>query len=471
MAFTLSSIGDSYTAFCYNSGTEFPWVNTLWGDLRLFGVAEGFAGAFGPGNNLIGLGDNRKGHVKNADPHLDGVFSRELTGHLPTAYPYYKLSDAAIGGTRAQDWAGYIPNPYVTNGPGHWAGFTTQLDSAKNNKPVVFFTLGGNDILYKIRTNSTYRLNDNAYFDGTLMPQVEQYLKEIIDYIMWLTGGNPTAGLPGSAEIVMASYPNFSVQDYDGSSVTNFFYTSSDITGNWHNAIWCAENIGAYKEFYHGANGGNPGEEIYGATDATATDAIHLMADIIWQDKGWGPVVNRYQAFNLSRPYDPFYYNPYYPWNVNKGPWELAQQAKPLIIQLLNGPLWQYNTNNAGPWGPAGTRINGWGFAVKNITDVSINTLFRKLDTVYQNIEAWAETKYRHNAVIYCPVWKAVANPLKPNTPVEYRSWPRNLFNDAVHLNQDGWNLWTDAIFNQWFPRSTYIPQLNTVSTFSGFMY
>lgn len=154
------------------------------------------------------------------------------------------------------------------------------------------------------------------------------------------------------------------------------------------------------------------------------------------------------------------------------GPWEEALWCKPSTPDImLTGKEWQYLTNNSGPWGPAGTIINAWAFASQNVTDVKINTLFRKLDTVYQNIETWAEAKYRKNAVIYCPVWKAVPNPLKPSTPEEYRSWPRNLFNDSIHLNQDGWNLWTDAIFNKWFPRSTYIPQLNTVSTFSGFMY
>ncbi len=100
MGFTLSSLGDSYTAFCYNSGIEYPYLNTLWGDFQVFNAPEGFGGAFGD-YNFVGLGDNRKGHVKNTDPHLDGVFSRELTAHLPTAYPYTKLSEAAIGGTLA----------------------------------------------------------------------------------------------------------------------------------------------------------------------------------------------------------------------------------------------------------------------------------------------------------------------------------------------------------------------------------
>ncbi len=454
MAFTLSSIGDSYTAFSYNGGVEHAVVNTLWGDFKLYGIAEGFGGDIF-GAPFAGSGDNRKGHVPT------GVFTEEIISNLPTAYPFSKLSEAAVGGTTAEDWSGTIPGPYITNpSTGRWAGYASVLYGARNNKPVVFLTLGGNDIFFQIRNQNGHMVEDNTYFDGTLMPAVEQYLKNIVDYIMWLTGGNPSIGLPGSAEIVLASYVNFSVQDYDGSTVEKFFYTNNDHLGNWNNAIWCADQIGAYADFYKNAGSPSP-------NDGVADDAQHRIADQRWRDLSYGSPIHRDWFWHLvNRPNPPFYYNPTYPLFGPAAPWEQSVPTLP-----VDGADWQYVTTSAGPWGPAGTVMHGWGHAARNVTDVKINTLFRKLDPVYQNIEAWAETKYRKNAVIYCPVWKAVANPLKPNTPVEYRSWPRDHFNDSIHLTQAGWRVWLNAIFDQWFPRSTYIPQLNTVSTFSGFMY
>lgn len=455
MAFTLSSLGDSYTAFSYNSGTEIAIVDTLWGNFKLFNVAEGFAGAFPSASGfLIAVGDLRKGHIAG------GIFAQKLTARLPTSYPFGKLVESAVGGTTAEDWSTTIPGPYITNpASGRWAGYAPQLYNARNNNPVVFLTLGGNDIFYQIRNQTGHMIGDNAYFDGTLMPLVEQYLKNIVDYIMWLTGGNPTAGLPGSAEIVLASYVNFSVQDGDGTTVEQFFYTNNNYAGNWNNAIWCADQIGAYADFYSNAGSSLP-------NSYSADDAQHRIADQRWRDSDWGTIDRGKFWHFIDNPNPPYYYNPTYPLFGPATPWEQSVPTLP-----ISGADWQYITTSAGPHGPAGTVMHGWGMAARNVTDEKVNALFRKLDTVYKNVETWADNKYRKNAVIYCPVWKAVANPAKPSINAEYRSWPRNYFNDSIHLNQTGWHYWLNAVFDQWFPRSTYIPQLNTVSSFSNFMY
>lgn len=488
-------IGDSETAFCFGgrgSETDLPIGTGVGGPVAWFshttfyGVPDGYFNVLG--STLIpASGNGRDGFTSN------GVGADELIKRLPSAVAVHK-ADYALGGTTAAGWANHIPDwrsdPTAAKNPAsndYWGyrsaetglSFAAQIvaDVAAGHRPVVPFTLGGNDVLNDTN-HSGGRLMSDASGWATKFSDYYDDLEAIVEYIHFLAGGDPDNDVPGNVEVVLMSYPNFNV---GGNEEITEYLPQTDIDGSVpgaRRALACTDQMGFYREFYydaveqatpvvidgtHNYRVGNPSGQSWDAgpvplsaqLDRTRTpSAQHQMADCWYLDRA-APIDWAFQPIDpgdaVNRGYNA--------WTINA--WSAVS---PPFGSLLSGATWTYDSL----YGPHGSTeadyapevINGWHIASRNVHETSVNALMHNIGAQMAAIDTDFTDRFGdESSVQYVDMWAFAADPDRDDVAAPYRPWPVDLWFDLIHLNKRGAEIWTGGVWDSMAARSSVIEE------------
>lgn len=429
-------MGDSWTAYAGQSGSVAAACTFAIFDVRFTGLPLGTC------PNVPLFGQSCYGGCGSVAPDFKGGLTAEgiIRDRLNArGIPYSKVikHEYAVGGTLASQWAAQAPTSLLAaDASGYWTGLATEL--AASTKPIVFLTLGGNDLF---PYGTLYQVSDTTNWN-VAMATIQGNIDKVIQYLVAI---NP------NVEIVMPSYTNMKIVD---GQVTRFPQTGS--------FGFCRELFAA------NANGSMFYATSYAAYETAAS---------AWANGAYASLLAE-ATNNWDTVRFPSYYNSFRSSYISTNTWRVT------LHQISNAQL-QAEANNYGTVQANGFRsdtISNYmggkspGYylsplslttgenayqqssvisaATASISEQGINPVMQMLDTVDRAIAA----KYSAN-MKYIPVWATISteDTAHPQAINKYASAPRSEFADCIHLNSDGYGKWADRILNQWLPQSKYL--------------
>ena len=503
----LRHIGDSMTAFTMGQNgaavniSTMPWftlpsaLNGGMGDepLVFYDAAAGYGGEiFGapdsegdfddPPDPVVGQGDFKRGYSDNG-------FGNDLMELLIA--PTGKTVDTvcgAIGGTRSDGWAAQIPN-YLPDDGGeapsgdYWGDVGPALiaDAAAGITPIVTFSIGANDMRDRLLNVGSQRMDDDTYWHGTdhtplpapnpegfqehpgwetvgKMGEIKSNIEEMIDYIHFLTGGNPTNATitvggvdrppnsPGNVEIYIMSYPNWPVRNGE---VERWWPAGALDRPGVLSGLWVMDGVGCYTDFIRDADlaydytparivlpsahdayrcrstaGGTPSVPSGGhlgfipladMMDRDSSPGMSwIIADQHYRDYAAGAygAVNPGDAVPASRTGD-LGYN-LFVGNIllapGAGSWRAKTGPSPNLLPIDHPTLVVTSGSPAVPNGEQGTpavgevpasddyapaSVNMWDIAARSVNEETVGNFFRgKLDPMYRELVTEFQAKY-----------------------------------------------------------------------------
>ncbi len=391
----LFTIGDSWTSVATQAGSvsPMPCTNPIF-SIAFYGLPTG---ACPPPLSIYLLGADMKAGLSPQGVLRDRLNARGI--------PYNKVNwhQFAIGGSVPSDFAGYLPQSLQRqDATGDMRNLADQL--AVSSKPIVFMTLGGNNIF---RIGVTVPATDLAGWDSALVP-VQQDIDKMIQFMINV---NP------NVEIVIASYTNFRYNDGQPSQYPP--------TGNF-----------GFCRAYFGSHSGGP-EVGFWAT--SQTDYYAKVNSIIDE------IVDQAIANNIQS----YIYNNMYRVNLSLISYEALVQEATSYWQSQRSDMRSvyYNNPLSGPW----TDPRAIAAAFAPIDEQTLSPAMQRLDIVYRNLQ----NAHKSN-VKYFPAWTALSS--DTNQPLtSLSSPPDEYWADCLHMNIAGYQRWLDKILNDWLPTSRYL--------------
>jgi|GEM_PF-4699679 len=394
-------IGDSWTAYAGQSGAPqgacvFPIFNPTFDGLPV-GTCP-YVPLFNY-NCYGGCGQVTPDFTKGLS--TEGLVRDRLNAR---GIPYSKVikHENAVGSSKASDWAAGVPNDLSpANASGQfWPGVVADLQGKA--KPIVWMTLGGNDIW---PYGTVYSIDDTVGW-GTARQTIQDNIDKVIQYLIAI---NP------NVEIVMPSYTNFKIND---GLVTTFPQVG---TFGFCRQLWGADSNGSM--FY-----------------ATTYPDYIAAANVLAAQKAAVDVENyrvSYINANLWRV----------PWNISYAGLLIEAQA------AANGQYSNAFGVRIGILSDVWTDPSVMISAFDRVTEQGLMPIIQILDTAWKNLAAAHPANLK-----YIPVWTTIStDPVQTTGSLKYKSPPRSEFADCIHLNPEGYNKWADRILNDWLPTSRYL--------------
>ena len=533
-AIRLRHIGDSMTAFTLGQNgyaidiETMPWFTRSAGmsdpgqQLIFFDAALGYGGAVlseelpdelppgteYEGSGIVGAGDFKKGYSPNG-------FGNDIMEGIAPAGVSVETLCAAIGGTSSAYWVSKIPDYLggTVTEPGDWEAFADALldDAANLITPIVTFSIGANDMRDRIIYDGGIRMDNDPYWNGTdvspipvpnpegysthpgwetvgKMGEIKSNIKEMLDYIHFLTGGNPTgspitvdgitrpANTPGNVEIYIMSYPNWPVRNGD---VEEWWPAGGLDREGMLSGLWVMDGVGCYADFLRDTdivggkggvnpnpltthpdyrvrnpNGGGAGIPSVPAFPPTYPNPGELgpIPQVDQYDR-WASSAARYLiADQYYRDYSHSWFDIDFGSALNRahGQWTLVAvpNTNPFAMSgklAIDHPEWKWTSPNGDHGSPgdpdyAPATMNGWDIGARSVNDTTVNQFFHgKLEPMYEAIVAEETAKYNTDQVLhYIPLWTYREEPTKGGIAAEWRPWPFEDMSDILHLNRQG---------------------------------
>jgi hypothetical protein len=405
------SIGDSYTAYSFNSGHVVNLCSVIapgWTGVRFFRMPAGQCGTGSVWNGwTLGAGNYVQGYT------TEGVF-RDRLNLAGITYDRAHKHEGAIGGTKAGTWSILPGEPSY---PGFWDPVEDTIANPPTGRVLVVCTFGANDVLaYAEGLPFSDTVNWNI-----AQANIRGWILKILTHIFTL---NP------DAEVLLPGYVNFWIDDAPlvpgGPGNTNCAlgpctkpYPPTSNSQAVHRAVMSTSSFGFAKQSL--GSGG------YNGVDLTDT---------------WTALTNR-QYLALYGP----------PINTSDPRWGIIHDSGPPFCGTCYNPaLWQL----AGQAWPGYSKNVVDDGAFRNMTDDNVNQFFKGL---LGPIMAEMDTLF--DRVYYVPsTWSMFTAP--GDGP--YRSGRSKntattdgIFADFVHLSKPATEAYCDAVIGSWLIRTTFI--------------
>lgn len=390
-------LGDSWTAYPGQSGQTigsclFPVFNIYFSNFVKGACSSGVYGTGTSGYPInVAEGYTTEGIVR------DRLNARGI--------PYNKVvkHQFAQAGTLAVQWGASVPANLNDEGLAFLGGIKSQIQDPAVTKPIVWMTLGGNDIFAQA---DVIDVNDDTNWN-IVVGDVQTSIEAVVNYLITLRP---------DVEIVLPSYANMKIHD-----------------GNL-NTFPALQPSGFCQQFFAANVNGTMFYKTAETAYNAAADAWRLNQNAIqWQAD------YNYAYSSLTQSVGQHWWGYYSIYQKQADSANYANNLAP-----------GHNGTNATL---SYTQPSVYAAAYSAVNETAVNRTLQRLEPAWNTIQ-----RNHPNNVKHFDVWSTIAtDPVQNNTDIRYRSSSRLEFADCIHLDPSGYSYYVDRILNEWLPQSKYL--------------